>query len=176
MEANTITSALDAVKFLMECIRRTDNSFYAELPFDYPENQDGSPVFSGEEVEDMTAMWPDVCRHLNAHTDKAINSAIMYLALDMGYTLRLEQYSVTDMHSARLFLSALVDVLGMGFHPDDPVTDYINLDTHEPTFDAGTAKLIEANLIDAHEVYDAAAADIYEETHAMAMSGAKCSE
>lgn len=49
-------------------------------------------------------------------------------------------------NEASLWLGDLVFAIGHGFHPDTPPSDYIRLDTGEPTFDAHTAETLSVDL------------------------------
>jgi hypothetical protein len=52
-------------------------------------------------------------------------------------------------------------VLGLGFHPDTPFEEYINLTTREPSFDPNQAEELNAMLDRAFDICDAADEDIY---------------
>lgn len=58
-------------------------------------------------------------------------------------------------------MTMLVLLLGAGFHPDDPMTSYVNKDDG-PIFDAATAMLLEQMLESAMYAFEIADEDPYE--------------
>jgi hypothetical protein len=60
-------------------------------------------------------------------------------------TLRRLPASATK-DEASLWLGDLVFTVGHGFHPDTPQSDYIRVDTGEPSFDPHTAETLSVDL------------------------------
>lgn len=52
--------------------------------------------------------------------------------MSSAFAKDLIQMPVRDRETAVAFVRAMVDKLGLGFHPDDPVADYVTWDRANP--------------------------------------------
>lgn len=68
---------------------------------------------------------------------------------------------MTSINHAKGVMTMLVLLLGPGFHPDDPLCDYVN-DDGRPTFDPTTAALLQSMLDEAMYAFEVADEDPYE--------------
>lgn len=80
---------------------------------------------------------------------------------------QLDAEGVVDLHGVCNFAVWMWSRVGMGFHPDTPIDDYINLDTGELTFDRDETETAEMWRQDAFRVAedeeaDGGAFDIYD--------------
>lgn len=72
-------------------------------------------------------------------------------------TINFTKKSICNEADAKEFLSAMIDVLGLAFHPDTRISDYVNTATDEPTFRPVEAFDLEVMLQRCHLQLD----DIY---------------
>ena len=69
---------------------------------------------------------------------------------------------ISTLSDVEMFAALIKDELGLGFHPDDPFEDYINIETGEQTYSAEDARLRNELIEQAFDVCDKQGKDIYE--------------
>lgn len=72
-----------------------------------------------------------------------------------------EHLTIVTLDDVRAFFKILLGEY-LNFHPDTPMDDYINVDTHEATYTPAQAAIRQAMLDKCFEVCEVEKADIYE--------------
>lgn len=80
----------------------------------------------------------------------------------MGGCMEIENLKIESISDIRKFFKYLINTLNIIFHPDTPFTDYINLETHEPTFTKKQCAQLETILDKCFELCDESGVDIYD--------------
>lgn len=69
---------------------------------------------------------------------------------------------INTIDQVKEFFDYLTTVRRVNFNPDDDFADYIDLSTHEPTFDAEEVAILNNLMDQSFEVCEANQTDIYE--------------
>lgn len=69
---------------------------------------------------------------------------------------------INTIDQVKEFFDYLTTVRRVNFNPDDDFADYIDLSTHEPTFDAEEVAILNILMEQSFEVCEANQTDIYE--------------
>ena len=69
---------------------------------------------------------------------------------------------INTIDQVKQFFDYLTTVRRVNFNPDDDFADYIDLSTHEPTFDAEEVAILNILMEQSFEVCEANQTDIYE--------------
>ena len=78
---------------------------------------------------------------------------------------------ISTLTDVEAFAAILKEEIGLGFHPDDPFEDYINIETKEAIYTPDQARLRNELIEQAFDVCEKEGLDIYETTGRIIVKG-----